>query len=74
MKTAMTTKPDPKYPAWVCIPCGEEFGRDAARWRVATFHEGMCGVCGEKTAVTEPRDFGHLHDRWQARWRQAVRT
>lgn len=42
--------------SWVCYDCGVD------RWGlpgIATWHEGVCDVCGETTTVTEPRDFRH---------------
>jgi len=27
---------------------------------VSTWHEDPCGICGQVTSVSEPRDFGHL--------------
>lgn len=51
------------YPTWVCYDCaivafdpistGHKLG-------ISTYHEGdKCGVCGEKKATTQPRDFGY---------------
>ena len=51
------------YPAWVCAECGERYGRRPCG--IATWHEDVCGVCGQVRAVTEPRDFGHLTDEWR---------
>ncbi|MDR0274103.1 MAG: hypothetical protein LBI48_01945 [Burkholderiaceae bacterium] len=50
------------YPAWVCADCGRKYGHRVPD--VATWHEDTCGVCGKQTAVSEPRDFGHLRDDW----------
>jgi len=50
----------PPYPAWICRPCGFAHGRFPSQDRVSTYHGGTCGICGEHTSVTEPRDFGHL--------------
>jgi hypothetical protein len=51
----------PKYPDWICAPCGRAYGRrPAGNSYGATYHPGKCGVCGEATEVTEPRDWGHL--------------
>jgi hypothetical protein len=50
----------PKYPAWICRPCGEAHGRGMSADHVSTWHEDTCGVCGKTASVTEPRDFGHL--------------
>lgn len=45
------------YPTWVCAECGlKASGRHAG---VATWHEDVCDVCGQKKTVTEPRDFGY---------------
>ena len=51
------------YPAWICSPCGDKYGRRECG--ISTWHEDDCGVCGERTMVTEPRDVGHLKDGWQ---------
>ena len=51
----MTTKLD--YPAWVCSSCAEKAGGKWPKGHVATFHSGICHVCGELVAVTEPRDW-----------------
>jgi hypothetical protein len=48
------------YPAWICLPCGEAHGRGMPDHHVATWHMGACGICGDSTFVTEPRDFRHL--------------
>lgn len=56
------------YPMWVCRECGLEANRLTclkkygaeplkAAFDVSTFHDGVCGACGEKKAVTEPRDY-----------------
>lgn len=47
------------YPDWVCVECGERYGNRMPK--VATWHNGVCGVCGQERIVTEPRDFGHLN-------------
>jgi rubrerythrin len=48
------------YPVWICRPCGFAHGRFPGQDRVSTYHEDTCGICGEETACTEPRDFGYL--------------
>ena len=50
------------YPAWVCRPCGWQHGRFPKMDRISAWHEGTCGICGQRGPVTEPRDFGHLRD------------
>ena len=51
-----------KYPGWICRPCGWQYGRFPSMDRIATWHEGTCGLCGQRGPVTEPRDFGHLRN------------
>jgi len=51
------------YPTWICEICGLKYGRRVAK--IATWHGGICGVCGDAAGVTEPRDFGHLRDGWE---------
>lgn len=59
-----------KYPEVlaVCTPCGitanyltclDIYGQPPKKFQfsVSTYHEGVCGVCGKETTVTEPRDF-----------------
>lgn len=52
------------YPAWVCYHCGLMYGARGFA-PVSTWHMGICGVCNEEKAVTEPRDCGQLKDGWQ---------
>ena len=52
----------PRYPDWVCRPCGWQYGRFPNMDRISAWHQGTCGICGQRGAVTEPRDFGHLRD------------
>lgn len=54
------------YPDWVCSHCGAKYGR--RRCGLATWSVGVCGICGTTASVTEPRDFGHLHPDWRARY------
>lgn len=45
-------------PAWICGPCGEQFGSRIPT--CATYHMGECGWCAsEDVPVTEPRDYGY---------------
>jgi hypothetical protein len=53
-----------KYPTWICRKCANDI---KPNWEstvkepyVATYHDGICDVCGNKKSVTEPRDFGHF--------------
>lgn len=65
MKTINSTD---YYPTWVCFPCGYKYGRWNAKQRaehICTIHTGICDICGQERAVTEPRDFGHLKDNWK---------
>jgi hypothetical protein len=52
----MNSKIDWNKITWICLPCGTQHGKRVPR--MATWHWGHCDVCGKKTAVTEPRDFG----------------
>ena len=49
------------YPDWVCSTCGlkasKAMGNIPPAFEVSTFHYGICEICGEMKAVTEPRDF-----------------
>ena len=45
-----------EYPIWICHKCGNKYGKP--RDTIATWHKGKCDVCGKKTMVTEPRDYG----------------
>ena len=49
------------YRVWVCGSCGEKArkAQKTSRLACSTWHEDVCGVCGEITDVTEPRDFGY---------------
>lgn len=53
----------PIYPQWVCHPCGTKWGRKECG--IATWHIDTCGICGNITSVTEPRDYGHLKGEWK---------
>jgi len=57
--------PGKEYPAWICIQCGVEYGRNSVNG-FATYHLGKCDICGrDDVPVTEPRDYGHLKTEWQ---------
>ena len=51
------------YPVWVCHDCGiaamTKTDLKKRKSFIATYHMGICEVCNEKRAVTEPRDYGH---------------
>lgn len=49
------------YPSWICHECGMKHG-NGKRSPVSCWHEGECDICKRETAVTEPRDYGHLSD------------
>ena len=50
------------YPQWVCGDCGSRYGNKPCG--ISTWHNDICGVCGNTRPVTEPRDFGHLKQEW----------
>lgn len=61
------------YPQWICADCGVKHGK-RPQGRLSCWHVGRCDICGAWTAVTEPRDFGHLRDGWSdGRWPEARR-
>ena len=63
-----------QYPTWICRECGLRYGRGVPDGHCATFHDGdACGICGNVTATTEPRDFGHLKRDWRKLSGQASR-
>lgn len=45
-----------EYPEWVCRDCGKRAsgGKSVA---VSSFRMWECGVCGDSTDVTQPRDY-----------------
>lgn len=60
----MRENPDDKpYPRQICFDCGKRYGRRLPE--LATWNNGECDVCGFKSPVTEPRDFGHLNKGWE---------
>lgn len=46
------------FPNWICESCGNKYGTPTAG--CSTFHQGECGICGKRAAVTEPRDYNYL--------------
>lgn len=44
---------------WVCLKCGEEYCNHGLLYP-ATWHNGICDMCGKEESVTEIRDFGYL--------------
>ena len=49
-----------EQPDWCCVSCGERYGYGWEEGHLATWHMGLCGICGAESSVTEPRDFGYL--------------
>lgn len=47
-----------EQPMWVCHECGMKYGNRHPNY--TTCHNGVCGVCGERRIVVEPRDYGYL--------------
>jgi len=43
---------------WVCHSCGVRYGSRIPQ--LATYHIDTCGVCGEESSCTQPRDYGYL--------------
>jgi len=44
---------------WCCEECALEAGGKIVNNEVTTWNILPCGVCGELTGVTAPRDFGY---------------
>ena len=42
---------------WICVECAHLHDGKQDMNHLATFHEGICDVCDNIKAVTEPRDF-----------------
>ena len=61
----MTKKKIPKDPAWLCLKCGNRYGRGMPIGHISTWHLGQCGICKRHISVTEPRDFNHLKTSWK---------
>jgi rRNA maturation protein Nop10 len=57
-------KPEPDYPSVICADCGKKHGRRPEGNKHATWYPGTCDICGSKTNVTEPRDYGHVRDNY----------
>jgi len=47
------------YPNWICHECGMKHG-NGKRSPISCWHNGKCDICKRETAVTEPRDYGHM--------------
>ena len=56
----MATKKELKEGHWVRTPCGMKHGSRPCCFRMSTYHQGTCDVCGKTDPVTETRDFGYL--------------
>ncbi len=47
----------PDYPDWICAECAHRECNGMPEGHIATFHNGVCDLCGERKHVTEPRDY-----------------
>lgn len=67
------------YPSYICIDCGEKHCNWFPQKTIAssTFHQGVCDMCDKKTALTQPRDFGHLTQKavklYQKKYEESIR-
>ena len=60
-KNGKTRQKTHRYPTWICMECAVLAGKKADQVsRSATWNLGECNICKRKTAVTQPRDFGHF--------------
>jgi hypothetical protein len=48
------------YPSWICLDCGQRYGKNPKPTHAMTMHVGRCGICEKDKIVSEPRDFGHV--------------
>lgn len=67
------------YPSYICIDCGQKHCKGLPRKSIysSTFHEGVCDMCGNTSALTQPRDYGQLTQRaiklYQKRHEESLR-
>ena len=47
------------YPEWVCGDCAIANGGNWTKGHLATFHDDLCGWCGQIRSVTKPKDYGY---------------
>lgn len=70
---------DYNLPSYICIDCGQKHckGLPYSLIRSSTFHEGVCDMCGNTSALTQPRDYGQLTQRaiklYQKRHEESLR-
>ena len=66
-KRRVVIRVDDTQPKQVCRSCGLTYGTGINRVAgiASSVSPGECGVCGNHTSVTEPRDFGYLRRGWQ---------
>lgn len=48
------------YPEFICPACAQAAGKQWPKNKVATFHMGACGICGDSAMVCSPGNWGHL--------------
>lgn len=67
------------YPSYICADCGKKHcnGLPKLKNYKSTFHEGVCDMCGKTSALTQPRDYGHLTEEsiklYQKQYEKSVR-
>jgi len=49
------------YPSWVCYDCARNAGYvcQGMQMQLSTYHMGICDVCNEEKALSEPRNYGY---------------
>lgn len=62
-----------KYPNVVCQTCGE-IGSDGHQFKISTWYNGKCDICGRKTVVTEARDFYYCDNETITELRKKIRN
>ena len=59
---------------WVCFECAALRDMFIPAGHIATCNVSICDICGEEKEVTEPRDFGRLQSRINAKIRSMKKT
>jgi hypothetical protein len=53
------------YPSYICMSCGIKYGKKGIPPVGATWHLDICDICGRRSPLTQPRDFGNLKPKWK---------
>lgn len=50
-------------PILTCNDCAEERRAEIPEGHIATFYQGICGICNQNKTVTQTRDYGKTRNR-----------